>query len=881
MRIEEFKLHVGERPIGRLDRICARRVVWLFALAALWLFADGAISSGRAADSDEAEPEEPASEEDEKLPTIDQMELPSFQRLMKGPAVDWVVMHSKKVIECEPVYPRPGTLDDIDQKVRRATRKSGDPPETDVAKRRRLALYYLPVTLLTGEEREFKLHVKFIKELIYYEDLMLRRIDQLLDARQVRQAYELLTQLEERHESWPGVVPRKHRVLFTEAALRFEERQPEHALALLEALFERNAAYTGLEAEFGKVTAALVSSALETGDKRGSRFYLKRLARRYPNHRLVKEWTEQWTQQTRELLSKAAAAERAGQADQALDLVEDAARTWPELPEVLPIYNRLANRYQRLRVGVIELPGPVALDRGVSDRDISDHVGSAVGARDRGTNSAPVMLSAAGRRRRLLTETPLFEPARLERKTVRFETKFFDEWEPTELGHSVLFRLRPWRTVGASQPVLSAASLFGALRRRLDPRGGSYDARFAAAVESLEVRSPFELVVRFRQVPLRPEALFAFTLPAASAADEVDFEEPATPAVGEPVTPVATWPFELKTIDAHRAVYRRTIQEPEGTAERHVAEVVEVKYESHEKAIQGLLRGEVSFLPRVPAAAARALSARPDFSIQKYALPTTHVLQFNPRSRALSARTLRRALIYAIDRRAILEEVFLHGLGPGLAGNFGRQTSAPFATTSYAYNRAPEVEPHKFDPALAFSLAKTAEKELASKLPVLKMLCSSEPEIQSAADRIVEQWKSAGIEVRCSVSATVALSEAGPGEWDILYRAENLAEPLVELWQFLALTNSTETGALGHLPTWLRHELLALDRVGDWETARNLLHRLHKQFWAEVHLIPLWEVDDVMVIRKNVHGVPERPVTPYQRIERWKVEPWFSREPPL
>src|SRR5207253_5192062 len=56
------------------------------------------------------------------------------------------------------------------------------------------------------------------------------------------------------------------------------------------------------------------------------------------------------------LLEKAAFAERKGQFDEALDFAETAARVWPELPEVLPIYNRLAGRYQRLRVGVVGLP---------------------------------------------------------------------------------------------------------------------------------------------------------------------------------------------------------------------------------------------------------------------------------------------------------------------------------------------------------------------------------------------------------------------------------------------------------------------------------------------------------------------------------------------
>src|SRR5262245_58269967 len=205
-------------------------------------------------DPEEAPPEEPVVEEDEQpLPTIDKMEIPSFQRLMKGPPVDWIVMHSKKVLEVEPLYPRPGTMRDVEQKIAKMTRKVGAPPESDVARRKRLALYYLPITLMEGEERDYRLHIKFIRDITYYEDLMLSRIDRLLDEKKVRQAWELLTALEERQEGWPGAASRKERLLFTEAQVRLDERQPQHALALLEALFERNREYNGLEAEFGVV----------------------------------------------------------------------------------------------------------------------------------------------------------------------------------------------------------------------------------------------------------------------------------------------------------------------------------------------------------------------------------------------------------------------------------------------------------------------------------------------------------------------------------------------------------------------------------------------------------------------------------------------------
>src|SRR5262249_37334290 len=157
-----------------------------------------------------------------------------------------------------------------------------------------------------------------------------------------------------------------------------------------------------------------------------------------------------------DLLASAGAAERSGRIEQALNVLERATRFWPDLPELFPAYNRLAGRFQRLKVGVVDLP---AAD----------------------PEAAPVLLSPAARRRRDVTETPLFEPARFENKMVRYGSQFFADWESTELGHSVLFRLRPWRAAGDSQPMLSAARLAGMLRHRLEPQDGWYDARFAAA----------------------------------------------------------------------------------------------------------------------------------------------------------------------------------------------------------------------------------------------------------------------------------------------------------------------------------------------------------------------------------------------------------------
>jgi hypothetical protein len=217
-----------------------RQLILKCILAALvTLIIPAPLARAQAPDADETPADAPEDDDGRNLPSIDQMELPSFERLMKGPAVDWIVLHTKKVIEVEPVFPRPGTLPEIDQKVKQAMRKAGDPPESEEAKQKRLALSYLPVTLLEGEERDYKLHVRFISSIVYYEEMMLKRIDQLLDDRKVRQAYELISALENRQDAWPGVAARKDRVLFIEAAVRLDERQPQHALALLEALLEK------------------------------------------------------------------------------------------------------------------------------------------------------------------------------------------------------------------------------------------------------------------------------------------------------------------------------------------------------------------------------------------------------------------------------------------------------------------------------------------------------------------------------------------------------------------------------------------------------------------------------------------------------------------
>ena len=185
-------------------------------------------------------------------------------------------------------------------------------------------------------------------------------------------------------------------------------------------------------------------------------------------------------------------------------------------------------------------------------------------------------------------------------------------------------------------------------------------------------------------------------------------------------------------------------------------------------------------------------------------------------------------------------------------------------------------------------MATVAMSQMEGKVPPIRMVCDPDPIARQAAQRIVQDWSRAGVNVTLitaeaetaadTAAGDVAASEQPP--WDIAYRRMRMVEPLTELWPFLTLEPTAEVRSLMFLPVWLRQELIALDSVADWASAVTLLRQLQDDLHSLVLFIPLWEVDDVLVIRKNIQHAPVNPMHPYQHVERWQVEPWYSAAEP-
>lgn len=804
-----------------------------------------------------------ADRENKKLPTREELELPSVADLLQKPAVDWIVLQDGHVLIVEPISIRPNAIQILKEKYDESSKwpRGREPEERELQRLRRLRLLYLDVVLPDSDGTPLQLNIdKFVSEILYHEDLMLRRIDQLLKDNRLQEVFEMLLVLDRRHPGWPGYDQRYHRMLLQEARTRFENEQYSDALVSLESIHNENRDYPGLQEELGKVAEQLIQAPFDVGDYRQARFYLSWLSRLEPDHPVAVKWKERLLADSDKLAQRANTAYAEKRYADATALALEAGYVWPANFDVREVHRKAASRYQQLTAGVLQL------------------------APQNGPN---YLRLGADQRYRRLTRLPLFQPDRID-DAAHYDSRLLEQWEPTDLGRQMDFTLRQSRGYWESQPLVTTPAIVGRLSAMVDPANSDYDERLASYVSTIRVRSPFEFSVEFERVPVRTEGLFASLfqydplLPASASgsiapADETTGNAGTDDSNASPSPTISVFPFRMDERDEQHAVFRRAFPETDDQKVYHVAEIVEKKYDDYDKCMQALIRGEVLYVPHMQPWDVDPLSQDERFYVREYALPKTHVLQFHPKSGTLRNQELRRSLAYGLDREEILRETVLQDL----TAKHGRVVSAPVPRSSYAYN--PLSQPRRHDLRLGISLGIAAKKHFGGELPELRMACEPDPIVEAAAAQIVRQWRRIGINVRLLTreESWAALNQpTDEPHWEILYRTVQLSEPVVDLWPFLTLKTHADVRSVTFLPDWLRQELIALEQVGDWQSAVRICHNLHDHLQAEVQLIPLWEVDDFQIMRRTVRDSPDRPVSPYQDIERWTIQPWYPTDTP-
>lgn len=829
--------------------------------------------------------------------------LPTVKELLDrekegGQRLDWIVMKNGSVYVVHPVSPRPDTLEKIQQRIDES--KKWPRPKTEEERqeqnRRRSELGFLPIYLHDGgAEPEAKIYYTSIEKILHHEDLLLIRIRMLQESGDLPLAFELLFKLKRAKPGWPTLGEAEKRQLLAEAANHIRQKQDVDALVKLEELHDRDAQFTDEKFPapsklMGEVVDRLASAALRQGDFRRARHYLGRLMRIDANHSVYRRWADDLQKRADKLQRQALDAADAKRHDEAARLIARAVDVWPAASGLQASYDELTNRFQRIAVGVFHLPGEV---------------------------SPFIVPTLADERRRFLTETPLFEARRLD-EVVEYGTQYFRDWTPTDLGRTTVFELSAKRPYWQPQPAITAMDIGDSFRARLDPRSPYYDERLTSYVRSVRVPSPTRLEVRFFRVPPRLESVFRQPLvrwngrrsggdrPAVTSrsgrrkpnrlkAPPADAPTGSTIPASGLLSPRFS-PYKPETWTDRRQVYRRHIPEPDVVPDNryHVAEIEELRFDTPRQAIQALKRGQVQVLAHLRPLEAKRLAEDRRIEVRPYSVPITHAIQFNPETDALRDRELRRALTYALDRKAMLERIVLRTRDGGDPDD-GRLVSAPFPRYSYAYG---VVRQKEYDITLALALSLTVRRgvqraheaaiggsmmlgflkrgEKSGWLPKLRMLVAPGDVSRNVAEACVKQWARIGI--RVEIVQPGSLRRGEPLHWDLVYRTSKMIDPVVDLWPYLTFERRARVASLKHLPDWLRQELIRVDLSPDWKSATDNLQALHAHLSKETVLIPLWEVDDYIAFRREVQAYDDsqaKPVHTYQNVVRWIARPGY------
>ncbi|MFO7905404.1 MAG: ABC transporter substrate-binding protein, partial [Pirellulaceae bacterium] len=616
-------------------------------------------------------------------------------------------------------------------------------------------------------------------------------------------------------------------------------RQHEHryALALLQEVVQRDETYRAAEVakRISGVADRLIAAEVEGENYANARGIITRLENRYGRDRIegLERWRDELMDQARALRQQVERKMEQEEYREAERLSRRMTRIWPELPGADELRAEIARRYPMVIVGVAE-----AAEQ--SDVNSISHW-----ARRRAgslTQRTLVRFLGAGPEggQYLCPRGEYYQSDDRRQLTLRLaEVDEADQMLQVD-GYDV------------SRRVLEMA----------DPRSVFYEPSWASLIEGTRVEDVFKVHVLLRRPHVLPEAMLQFQLDKVDAAD--------SKAIGPGEGPYR----KVDSADGDDDVHFVANPDYPFPGTRHPAEIVERCFETSEDAIAALRRGDIDAIDCLfPGDVGRLRDEEDEtFQVLSYALPTIHVLVPSDENPFTANPVFRRALLYGIDRKRILENDILGNQAMAgcqvISGPFpiGTGKHDPLA---YAYNEA--IEPRGYYPRLALvlktlahrSLREAAEKrdETIPREIKLKIGFPGNEAARVACQAISQYLDVVGIE--CEL---VDVSKTQPGDIDLRYMQVAMWEPVVDARRLLAPDG---VGAVGN--EYVGMGLRRLGAAGNWREVRTGLRQLHRITHEQVPVLPLWQTVDHMAHGRRLAGLGSSPLTLYQDVEQWGV----------
>ncbi|MCI0357267.1 MAG: ABC transporter substrate-binding protein, partial [Planctomycetaceae bacterium] len=451
-----------------------------------------------------------------------------------------------------------------------------------------------------------------VADIRFFESLVLAEADAKVKEGRFDEAQPYFQFLQANHKETPGLSNSIETLLYVQVGAAFRAQRYDEALALLVELYGRNPARQGVSTAYERVTAELVKGHIAAGRYAAARGLLRNLSERYPATKTttVATYETQLSGEAAALLEMAKAAKAASKPREAYEAVHKAIALWPTLAGASELARSLHKEYPVIAVGVVS---PLT---GAATRRTDDW--------------------AAFRTSRLLA-TPLVAPSA---DGAGYSSSLGD-LARGEDPRQIALKMRDDLTWAAPPRKLSGQDVARCLMAAADPKHPQFDPLWASVLGGVTASGSDVQIDFLRPQPL-PEAWLVRPI----------WWEGGPPACG---------PYQL---ESHANGQSRFVRQSGyfAAAGLQIAEITERTFPDSTAALAALKRGEIGLIDRLSPWDVAAATATSGVSVRRYAGPTVHVLIPNPNKPLVASRTMRRALLYGIDREGILRRGLVGGL---------------------------------------------------------------------------------------------------------------------------------------------------------------------------------------------------------------------------
>lgn len=678
------------------------------------------------------------------------------------------------------------------------------------------------ITMFPG--RVYEVKWKDVAKVTLWEELILDRAKKNLEEKNYSEAFEYLVYLRDNYPQMVDIVSLHQDFLFQSARNMANEGDLPHTLAALEELQKKFPDFRVKEVQnaISSVASKLIEDLIRRDDLGVARAMVMRLDKDYKGTLpVISKTKERFVEIAQEFRQKAEDFRTKGEFARARQAAVRMLEIEPDVEGGKDFLNQLIKEFPLVRVGVFQTsatPDPAA---------IADWGSMRIGH---------------------LVSSPIFEFRNTGSEGGMYRFAYGNAVQSDDRMELDLSIQNVGRTGVPSSLIVSESLL-----DRADVHSPNYFPSWAAVLQSVSVSGPERLRLRLRRPHVLPQAFLRWELP-----------EPAFQRAY----------YQSKETDGSRTTFQWA---PEAQpVDFQPREIIEIKYDDPTQAVNDLIKGEIEVIDRLFPADARRIGAFKSLKTEAYALPMVHLLVPRGKNAYLEDREFRRALLYAINREAILKDELLGDsvtpLDRVISGPFPAGASDSDAL-AYAYNTAIENLP--YDPRLAKVLVLIAQanqttraqkrKEPAPKLPVLRLGVPNYESTKVAGQAIVQAWKIAGIE-----SVLVPYDQFPKPEddsLDILYLSAAVWEPATDAERLFGIGGPAETGN-----QYIVQAIGKLNQAQNWREVRAACQDLHSLVASHLPILPLWQISETLAYRSEIVGIAKKPLGLYQDAQKWRIQ---------